>query len=212
MIRFQTMLRQIDCGIKPSWEAEPSLEGLFKTIKEVLFSPSDFFRLMPKGGGIGLPLLFGVINNTLGVFLVSFWGLLLGIKIGLPEPSASWTVLYAILLPVISVVDVFFSSSILHLCLLIVGGGKAGFEATFRVVSYSRASYLWAVLPVLGPFMSSVYMVILYIIGLKEAHAIGNGKAILAVFLPILILAAAFLFIMITLVSLPQKPVDSLAL
>ena len=105
----------------------------------------------------------------------------------------------AFLFPFLIIIGLFTASGILHVFLLMVNGAKKGYEATFRVVAYSYSAYIFLVLPFCGQLISAVWIVVLYIIGLREAHEISGGKAAFAVFLPAiiccgLIMIAAALF------------------
>jgi hypothetical protein len=78
-------------------------------------------------------------------------------------------------------------SGITHFCLAIVGGNKKGFEATFRAISYSFSGYLFGVVPLIGSLIGGIYKLILTIIGVREGHHISTGKAVLAIFLPVIV-------------------------
>jgi hypothetical protein len=83
--------------------------------------------------------------------------------------------------------SIFVGSAITHLCLMIVRGNKRGFMATFRTISYSYSARLFDIVPVIGSLIGSIYMLILIIIGVREGHEISTGKAVLAVFLPVIV-------------------------
>jgi hypothetical protein len=73
---------------------------------------------------------------------------------------------------------------------MIVRGAKNGFEATFRVVSYSIGAYVFLMVPFCGAIISGLWTVVLAIIGLKEAHGTTGGKAAFAVFFPLIMCCA----------------------
>jgi hypothetical protein len=79
-------------------------------------------------------------------------------------------------------------AAILHLMLLLLGGARRGFEATFRVASFSQATSLFFLLPFCGQLVGFVWCLVLYVLGLAEAHQIGHGKAAAAVLLPLVLL------------------------
>jgi len=76
--------------------------------------------------------------------------------------------------------------------LLIVGGEKKGFEATFRVVSYSHAAQAWGVIPFVGGWIGGIWQLIVQIIGLREMHETSYFKVIMAFVIP-----AALIFLMV---------------
>ncbi len=71
--------------------------------------------------------------------------------------------------------------------LMMVKGDRNGFEATFRVVAYGYSANVFLVLPFCGGLLYGVWTIVLYIIGLKEAHETTGGKAAFAVFLPVIV-------------------------
>jgi hypothetical protein len=185
--------------------------GLSKTLKQVLFSPGDFFKTMPVTGGLTDPLLFGLILGMTGALFSYFWQIALsGVMQDFMPPQmlaasehslfqgASLAVL-AICTPFLIILWLFILSGMLHLFLLMVQGAKSGFEATFRVVAYSEAPYLFLVLPFCGGFLAWIWSLVIILIGLQHAHETTGGKAAFAVFLPLfvccgLIIAVAVVF------------------
>ena len=84
-------------------------------------------------------------------------------------------------------IGTFIGAGILHVCLLITGGEKNGFEATFRVVAYSSgATALFQVLPFCGGIIGGIWALVAQIIGAREMHETTTGKAVVAVLLPLI--------------------------
>ena len=76
----------------------------------------------------------------------------------------------------------------MHLALIVVGGAKRPFEATFRVACYAGGSTaVLQLLPVCGTVASSIWNFVCMIAGLSEVHGISKGRAIIAVLLPSII-------------------------
>ena len=180
-----------------------------ETTREVLTRPTSFFRSMPVTGGLGSPLLYAVIAGWIGLAAAAFyqaiWVSIAGpasLPFGLDSGELafvlgwleSWAGLVAqvILGGVSVVITVFVGSGILHLMLLLLGGARRGFEATFRVVCFSQATTLLLLIPLfLIPFCGLAvvaWCLALYVIGLAQAHQIGYGQSLAAVLLPILAL------------------------
>ncbi|MFH1230655.1 MAG: YIP1 family protein [Planctomycetota bacterium] len=80
----------------------------------------------------------------------------------------------------------FIYSGILHLCLMILGGNKKGFEATFRSIAYSVSPWVFAIVPFCGGVVGYFWAIVTVIIGLKQTHQIPTWKAIVAYFLPMI--------------------------
>ncbi len=175
------------------WE---SGEGFFwaylRTTREALFSPTQFFKKVSAGNGYWSPLIYGVISGLIGVgvSMLYQWFLFAGflpaqIHALIPYNLILFFTLIGI--PFMIALSMFVGSGITHLCLMIVGGNKHGFQATFRAIAYSFCAHLFDMIPFIGSFIGSVYMIVLIIIGVREGHGITTGKAALAVLLPVLI-------------------------
>lgn len=180
---------------KPLWEQEPSLGGLFRTAKDVLFSPKAFFRDRDQRGGIALPFLFGVIHGTLGGCFPFLLAQSLGGKKEIFPGVPSGLVLVFIVAALVAM-GLFINSGVIHVGLMLVGGDKKGYRATFRAVAYAQAAQLWEVIPFFGPFLAGFYQIYLYLVGLRELHQIGISRVLLGMLLPLLLggvlLALAF--------------------
>jgi hypothetical protein len=94
----------------------------------------------------------------------------------------------------------FVGAGILHLLVaLIVKPANTGFEATFRVVSYSNVAQLVGWVPILGPLVAAVASIALSIIGVREVHETTTGRAALVVLIPAAVglLVALFLIVVV---------------
>lgn len=176
-------------------------DGLFETIKLLALSPGEAFRRMPVTGGIGRPLFFAIAVGWVGIAIAVFWNVLFqsmwmpfmesmddvagmsamyGLTIG-------WALIMVVLAPLFVIIGVFISAAILHLMLMIVGGASNGFEATVRVVCYTYTAQLAGIVPFCGGIVTLVWTVILFVTGFSTAHRTTQGKALVAVLLPIVL-------------------------
>jgi hypothetical protein len=73
---------------------------------------------------------------------------------------------------------------------MIVGGANNGFEATVRVVCYAQTAQLAGIVPFCGGLIAAIWAIVLYVIGLATAHRTTQGKAVLAVLLPVVLCCA----------------------
>ncbi len=188
--------------VKTPWEDRETqgfFGGLFKTLKDALFSPTDFFKKMPVTGGLTEPLLYALIIGMVGLMFMYVWQILLQGTMQsymTPEMKAAsgyhlfqgiGIAVLAVLTPFLIILGLFISSGILHLFLMMVKGTRAGFEATFRAVSYSYSPYIFMIIPFCGNFIAGIWTMVLLIIGLKEAHETTGGKSAFAVLFPIIV-------------------------
>jgi hypothetical protein len=186
--------------LKTPWEdraATGFFNGLYKTVNQVLFSPSDFFKKMPVTGGLTDPLLYAMIIGTVGLLFLSVWHLLLHDPMqGFVTPEMSeagrgitsnvGSPLGTAMIPFVLIIWLFIVSGMLHLFVMIVGGARAGFEATFRVVSYSVSPFVFMVIPYCGVLITPLWALSLFMIGIRDAHETTGGKAAAAVLFPFL--------------------------
>jgi hypothetical protein len=190
----------------PPWERRQQigfLGALVETTQQVLTGPSDFFRNMPVTGGLGGPLLYAVIVGTIGHVASALYSFILQATLGsawhfgrhseleryLPMVSSGAGLIGQILFgPIVLAIVLFFVAAIVHLGLLLLGGATNGFEATFRVATYSEAVGVIRIVPICGDLVAFIYYFVLLIIGTAEAHRTSGLKAAAAVLLPVLIL------------------------
>jgi hypothetical protein len=193
-------------GGQTPWERRSQIgivNALIETTKQVLLQPVVFFRSMPVTGGLGDPLLYAVIIGYAGLLVSTIYNLVFrGVLTSSlsrfggnseMEQLASFmqggtgVVVNLILGPVFIVVFLFVSAGIFHLVLLALGGAARGFEGTFRVAGYSQAASIFNIIPACGGIIGLVYVIVLLVIGLSEAHGISRGKAAAAVLIPFVI-------------------------
>jgi hypothetical protein len=194
-------------GGQTPWERRNEIgfvNALIETTKQVLSQPTAFFRAMPVTGGIGGPLLYAVIVGYIGLFVSTIYNLVFrGVLMSSlsrmggnsdVERLAGYMqggvglVMNLILGPLFIVIGLFVSAGIFHLVLLALGGAQRGFEATFRVASYSQAASIFNIIPGCGGLVGLVYALVLLVIGLSEAHGISRGKSAAAVLVPFVLI------------------------
>ena len=166
-------------------------------------SPADFFRAMPVAAGIGAPLGYAMIVGYVGIVVASLYQAILraGVgdrfaSLGHEGPLGQLTpllqggvgfVAQIVFGPLVLLIALCVGAGIHHLVLLLLGGAKRGFEATFRVSCYSQAVSLLLLVPICGGLISFFWWLVVAIVGLAEAHGIGRGTAAIAVLAPIVL-------------------------
>lgn len=186
----------------PPWEERERygvLNALVLTIRLVLLSPGRMFGRMPVGMGLTQPLLFAVALALIGALFDWMWSLTVGESLARILPGdlsrllggRYLTAAHFLLSPVVVVLLVFLRAGLFHAVLRLLGGSRLGFEATFRVVAYTRATRLLSILPVCGAALGMIWELAVTIIGLARIHDCPEWKAIVAVLLPAVLLLMA---------------------
>jgi len=185
--------------------------GFWESLKQSLFDPGKFFEAVPSGGDYVSPLLFGMICIAIGfvfsaLYQVLFqgFGMLVGVLLHQPPREialgfgATLFIAAAIVIssPVAAFIHLFVYSGVYHLFLWMLGGNRRGFEATFRAFAYSQGPQILQVIPLVGTFITFVWHMILFVIGLKKVHGATTGQALGTALLP-LILLCGFTFLLV---------------
>jgi hypothetical protein len=143
---------------------------------------------MPKSGGIGDPLKFAIISYIIGSLGV-FFSLFLSGTDNIAGLKSSMS--FSILLLIIGVLSLFIMSFIFWIFFKSVGG-KCNYEGTFRQISYSNASAVYLVMPIL-----LLYSLYLMIVGGEYVHSISKLRSTVAVFLPTILVGGIVFFLII---------------
>lgn len=160
-----------------------------------MFRPAEFFRRAPKTGNLGSALLYGCLIGIAGNMLSLFW------TYWFWESSPDLERFYqffgmdynrnmlgyiALLIPIFTILGIFIASAIFHLCLMLTGGNKYGFEATLRGLCYSYSPQLLAVIPQCGGLIALVWQIVLMVIAWREMHESTTGRVMTAALLPLI--------------------------
>ena len=182
------------------WERRTELgfvKAWLDTVSLLITKPSDAFLMMRPEGGLLDPLLFGLIGGCAGsIVSILFQGVFQSIP-GFASRNdfdmfglGHWALIliWAALSPLLVIMGLFLGSGILHLCLMMVGGANRSFETTFRVACFTAgAANLFSIIPFCGGLIAVVYHIVLECIGLSRAHQTTTGKALMAIFLPLIV-------------------------
>ena len=171
--------------------------AFIETLAMVLTKPDLAFRTMKTEGGLAEPLIYALIGGCVGgiVSLLLSLGLQsMGLFAGQRDTFAALagigvgSIALIVLVPVFIVIGLFIGAAIVHLCLMIVGGANKSFETTLRVLAFSQGSTgPLQIIPVCGGLIAGVWALVVNCIGLARAHETTTGRAVLAVFLPLVV-------------------------
>lgn len=182
------------------------------TVRSLVTAPAAFFRGMPRNAGLKNPLAFAVICSLVAAAPAALLVLLFGLLAGLSGDAASAVGAFVgavgvlLLYPIATVVGLFVGAGIYHLLVvLLLRTSQTGFGSTFRVAAYGsfpNALGFLAFIPILGILAGlaiAVYSIILYVLGIREAHATTTGRAALVVLAPVAV--AIILSVMLTIAA-----------
>ena len=170
------------------WEERENygtINAYFQTATKCILTPTSFFSKLPTTNGYFNPILFVAMTLPVAAVLTYLWIALftrMGLAglVGLLFVASILFVLGVIFVPI----SLAIWSGILHLCLLLVGGAREGYQATFRVVSYSAVTSIFNAVPFVGS-LASLWGLVLTVIGLREIHKTTTGRAVGALAIPL---------------------------
>ncbi len=193
------------------WEdpSRPWFAALVETVQAFFTGPRRAFARVPVHGDVLRPLLFAILVGWIGQFFFSVWeltlvdplrGLMPGNQFGADDeiPRGYWIAVMA-LAPLLTAMGLVFSSVLSHVFLMLFGGARNGFVATFRAVCYVQVAALLLIVPFCGGVLAGAFALVLEILGLSTLHKISLGKAAAAVLLPTFLCCACLcvLFVMV---------------
>ena len=182
--------------------------AFIETLTMVLTRPAEAFSVMKREGGLGEPLIYALIGGCLGGIVSALFSLgfqSIGLFTDKNNGLAAMTGMgigfgSIILVPLGIVIFLFIWSALAHLCLMMFGGANQSFETTFRVFAFTQGSAgPLQIIPLCGGLISGIWAIVCNCIGLARAQETDTGRAVLAVFSPLIVccgggLLIAFMF------------------
>jgi len=149
------------------FEGRSAVEEFPAVWQRVITDPHAFFADMPETGGLQQPLAFLAICAAIDALghLLTF--------AGIPGMVRSFLA---------QIVAAFVLAAVLVLIAQNLFGGRAGFEATLRVVAYAWAPLVVAWVPYAGR-LALLYAAYLMIRGTERVHAVDTTRAVLTIVL-----------------------------
>lgn len=174
--------------------------AFFMTLKELFSKPSTFFARMPLVNTLP-SWLFALIAGSLGYTFSFLWSNYLpGLSdiydeaetlFALEESSSASTLLYT---PILITLQILLITIYTHFALFVSRARNIPSKGTFKIVAYSQAAMILNIIPGIGSFCSTVYMLYLILTGIQVKNGTGKLKTFFLFFLP-LILLLSILFI-----------------
>lgn len=176
--------------------------------RQACFHPTSFFRQLPRDGSVVPALIYYLVLAVIVAGVNLFWKSLFNfieltdfLRPGI-EDSARTNILDFLLTPLFATIAIFLVTGVCHGLLALMRGTKHGFQTSLRVFAYSYSPAVFAVVPIAGPPVGFVWMVVLAIIGLREAQETDGAKAATAVLVPVFALLIFLVVAALTMVTL----------
>jgi hypothetical protein len=197
------------------WERRDAL-GFFnafaQTVSMILTRPAEAFTAMRTEGGLGDPLIFGVIGGSIGAIvwtLVSAGIHSLGWAAALSQQSSIDTMLGAsvsgamiffriLVTPILIAIGLFIWAALVHVCLMMLGGANKPFETSFRALSFAYgATALFCIIPCCGGVIALIWGLIADCIAISRSQETDIGRAVGAVLLPLVVCCGGIFVILL---------------
>lgn len=165
------------------------IQTFVNRLNDVIIRPKFFFDNMELEGGYKDPLVF----SYMVFFSVTILGVILYL-LGMPqmiviadikkELNADQLSLIFFLRAIAWGGGIFLMALIYHIGFKLVGC-TGNYEITYRIVTYTTATYVFNLIPRIGVFIYCFYSLYLVIIGGKIVHNLSIKKAIIGPLIPI---------------------------
>lgn len=190
----------------PPAEDGPVLGAFGTTWKSASLEPAAFFRVTPRDSGTGAAVLYYLAIGILVAGASLFWDVMGGAA-GLDdevvaEVGTGVSPLVTFLLsPLILLFALVLAAGVTHLLLLLLRGAGYRFDTTIRVFCYAYSPMVLGIIPFIGTIAGTVWMLVVAIIGLREAHETVTWKPAVAVLGPFLLLMGLAAIALMTLLA-----------
>lgn len=195
-------------GMDIPWERPDRynpVAALYQTILRVMFGAPHFFAAVPGArGGLGRPLLFYLLLGLFQIVMQYMWVRmsiearassiadpqmqeLLGVMA--QNMSLPLTLLFS---PVLLAFQLVAFAGVFFLMVRLVQPEQAAFAVLFRVVAYSSAPMILYVVPVVGPWVATLWFAVSCLIGVRYALDLSWSRVLLALG-PLYAIAFSFL-------------------
>lgn len=202
-------------GDPVSWE-DPAVSfpaNFLRSYGRIITAPSGFFARVPWNRPLARPLLFYLIVVIVSAFLSLILTALVGVPEGLEDVFSSYelgiemsggaiALVTFFATPFILLVALLVNTLVLHLFVAMLARERRSLGATARVICYAIAPYPVSAIPLVGPLASSLWITVLVILGLKQAHRTTVGRAAAAVLIPLAILVGFYMLLIALAVAL----------
>lgn len=175
------------------------LAAFLRTTSEIITEPTSFFQKVSPSTPFQGSLVYGVLIFVVSMLFSALWQIALqlvgmgGTSEALSGAASIGLMLGIVVLsPVLAVIFLFLVAGVLHLVVLAFGWSEAPFGATVKVVCFAGVAGLANAIPMCGGIVSSIWGLVLTVIGIREVHGTSTGQAVVVALTPtVLILLCA---------------------
>jgi len=183
-----------DAGGGLAWEnsRSPFLSSLFDAWKTSLLEPSRFFRSVSWEGSFGRPLLYFLLVFATAALFSAVWQAAfldraarewMQVWGGTAASGFEWgtdgVLLRFFLSPFYGLLLLAIATVVFHVFVLVLVRERRSIGATARAMCYSMGPLALSIVPIVGPLAAwLVWVPILQVIGLREAHRTTTGRAL----------------------------------
>jgi hypothetical protein len=103
----------------------------------------------------------------------------------------SFTLPGIIYFPILSIIEVFIFTGIIHFAATSFFGGKGEFKQVFTPIACSLMVVWVAIIPVIGPlflgFLAGIWVLVVSVVVVERTYKLDRGKAIVTVAIPVVV-------------------------
>lgn len=177
--------------------------GFFRTWGESLMEPEAFFRRVDYAGAFLRPLLYFLLVVIAWASLALAWQLLFPSPLPGFEPDPRGALFSFFFTPFLALAGLVVGTLMVHVTLALAGAAR-GLDATARVLCYASGPALFAFVPLAGQLAAAAWGFVIQVVGLREAHGVRTGVAVVAALIPPLVAAVLLLIAVFTLLQLGE--------
>ena len=156
---------------------------------------------------VGITAIFSAISAVLFAFASTLFGSMMGgfeMMMGASAGIAGAISIFVMLL-ILMVIWAFIGGAIIHIFVYIVGGRK-GIVKTIIALMYADTPYLlFGWIPIIG-LIVAIWSLVLSVLGIRQFQELTTGRAILAIFIPIIIIGIIVFVAMIAVFTFAIGP------
>lgn len=163
--------------------------GLAGTWRQSLMEPERFFARVDYEASFLRPLLYFLLVVVAWAGLATAWQLAVPSPLPGLESDPAGAVLSFFVTPFVALAGLVAATLAVHVGLALAGADR-GLDATARVLCYASGPLVFAVVPLVGFVAAAGWGFVIQVAGLREAHRVRTGAAVLAALVPALVGAA----------------------